>query len=131
MPRCSHSHMIEGGYPYIIFSFFLLFKRKKLLFLWKMDSVWEREFKLSHFVNDWIELKLLYKEAQTYLTKLDSSDIFHPLLIPYSKSQIVRIVAVLINLDCDILVWVATRNTVCREERERASLVNFPSTQLW
>lgn len=65
-----------------------------------------------------------------YLTKLHSSDIFHPLLIPYDKSQIMRIVALLINLDCNILVWVAARNTVCREERERASLISFPKATI-
>lgn len=71
---------------------------------------------ISNFVNN----KALINELRdtlfsiNYLTELHSGDILFALLIPYDKSQIMRIVAFLIDLYCDIFVRVAARNTVAR-----------------
>ena len=52
-------------------------------------------------------MKVNSKEVYYYLTKLHSSDIFLALLIPYDKSQVIRVVTVLIYLDCYVFVRVA------------------------
>jgi hypothetical protein len=43
-----------------------------------------------------------------YLAELDGSDIFVALLIPNDESQIMRVVAVLIYLECYVFARVAT-----------------------
>lgn len=52
-----------------------------------------------------------------YLAELHSSDILFALLMPYDKSQVMRVVAVLINLDSYIFTWIAAWDT--ERERER------------
>lgn len=77
------------------------------------------------------------KEVQYYLTELHSSDIFPALLIPYDKSQVIRVVTVLIYLDCYVFVRVAAWDTVEKRERDLPELVyrviwyalNNPSNQ--
>lgn len=47
------------------------------------------------------------KTLQLYLTKLHSCDVLLALLKPYYKSQIMRVVAVLIYLEYNVFVRVA------------------------
>ena len=86
-------------------------------------------------------MKVNSKEVYYYLTKLHSSDIFLALLIPYDKSQVIRVVTVLIYLDCYVFVRVAAWDTVEEREREREREIpelvyrvilyalNYPSNQ--
>lgn len=53
-----------------------------------------------------------------YLAELHSSDILFALLMPYDKSQVMWVVAVLINLDSYIFTWIAAWDTERERERE-------------
>jgi hypothetical protein len=59
-----------------------------------------------------------------YLAELDGSDIFVALLIPNDESQIMRVVAVLIYLECYVFARVATWDTVCREIETELIILN-------
>lgn len=52
-----------------------------------------------------------HRKEKAYLTNLDSSYVSISLLKPYDKSQIVRVVAALMYLNCNVFVWVAAWNT--------------------
>ena len=85
-------------------------------------QVFEEKTKLAQFKTGW--MKVNSKEVYYYLTKLHSSDIFPALLIPYDKSQVIRVVTVLIYLDCYVFVRVAAWDTVEEREREREISLN-------